>query len=206
MIRYTKKVRSILNFIDEYGFITAKICGYIFYKDTKTSIEQGRHKLTALYKNGDLIISKNQYGKEYLYKRESKSISSHKFLLLNLYAEIFNIVDNVEYFQMEENWQLSKKKSDAHIIFSNNIDGETVLKSYLIEYDKHHNTEFDKYNTIYATGEVQKWYSNRYDEEGLFPNIIQINHNGIAKIDNNNKFSVVGLDYDFNELIQRVIL
>lgn len=206
MIRYTKKVRAILNFIDEYGFITSKICGYVFYKNNKASIEQARHKLTTLYKNGDLIISKNQYGKEYFYQRDKKLITPHKYLLLNLYAEIFHIVDSVDYFKLEENWTISKKKSDAHIIFSNHVNDEKVMRCYLIEYDKHHATEIDKYNTIYSTGEVQGWYLNRFSEEGIFPDIIQINYNGISKLDTNDKFSVIGLDYDFNDLIQKVIL
>lgn len=204
MIRYTKTTRAILEFIDKYGFITSKICRNIFYKNKKAGIDQARRKLNQLVENKDIVASKRKYTKEFIYQRRKKSISDHRYILLNLYSEIYNKVNNVEYFKLEEHWSESKKISDAHIIYNNIVDGEELKRSYLIELDNHSATEKDKYIKIYDSNEVQEWYKNKFGEE-IFPDVIQVNYNGIPHIDAE-EFNVIGLDYEFNNLLQKVIL
>ena len=68
MIRYTQKVRNILNFIDKYGFITSKICANLFYKDNKYKLDMARRTLNKLVNNKDIISNTGCFGKELIYQ------------------------------------------------------------------------------------------------------------------------------------------
>ena len=207
MIRYTQKVRNILNFIEKYGFITTRICSNLFYKDDKCKIDMARRVLNRLVTNKDIVANKNKYGKELIYQFSKNTISDHKYYLLNLYGEINNIVTTVDYFKLEEAWSLSNRRSDAHIIFHNTVNGEPTFKSYLIEFDKYHKTNpREKYNSIYDSEEVQEWYTNQQDIENYFPDVIIINYSGQCESSNNDDFKIIGLDYDFTDLLQKIVL
>jgi hypothetical protein len=207
MIRYTQKVRDILNFIDEYGFITTRITANLFYKDDKYKLDVARRVLNRLVNNKDIVANKNQYGKELIYQFKKSTVSDHKYYLLNLYSEINNIVTNVEYFKLEETWSLTNRRTDAHIIFNNIINGQDSLKSYLIEFDKFHKTNpTEKYNQIYDSNEVQQWYLVNQGINNYFPNVIIINYNGKCNLSNRDDYKIIGLDYDFTDLTQKVIL
>jgi hypothetical protein len=204
LIRYTKKVRAILDFIEENDFITTKICANIFYKDNKASIDQARHKLGLLVKNKDIVRSNKQFGREYIYQRNKKQVPEHKYYIINLYSEIYKNADSIEYFKIEEVWNENRKKSDGHIIYDINLDGVKRRRAYLIEFDKYHATEKDKYIKLFESNEIHDWYKEKYGNE-YFPDIIQINYSGKPKIDCG-EFDVIGLDFEFNDLFKKVIL
>lgn len=205
MIRYTQRTRNILNFVDRYGFITAKICGHLFFKNNKSNIEQARHKLRTLADNKDLIASKKGFGKELIYQRKKEVVSDHKYYLLNLYAQINQIADKVDYFKMEEKWNFTNKKSDAHIIFSYSKDGYSYKKAFLVEFDKYHKTEKDKYDKIFNSNEVQSWYQINYEQQ-IFPDIVIINYSGETDITTDYDYKIIGLNYEFNDLFKKLIL
>jgi hypothetical protein len=205
MIRYTKKIRNILNFIDDYGFITSHICANIFFKDNKCSIDLARRCLRKLANNKDIVANKHQYGKELIYQFKKNIVSDHKYFLLNFYSEIYKQVTEVKYFKLEETW--GGRRSDAHIIFNNIIDGEDSFKSYLIEFDKFHKTNpTEKYNEIYDSGLVQEWYQENQDITDYFPDVIIINHSGKCTKGNRDDFNIIGLDYDFTDILHKVII
>jgi hypothetical protein len=207
MIRYTQKVRNILNFIDKYGFITTRICANLFYKDDKCKIDMARRVLNRLVNNKDIKAHKDKYGKELIYQREKNTISDHSYYLLNLYAEIHSIVTEVIYFSLETTWSLAKRRSDAHIIFHNNINGELKFKSYLIEFDKYHKTNpREKYNSIYDSEEVQEWYKEHYNIDDWFPDVMIINYNGKCESSDKEDFDIIGLDYNFTDLLQKIVM
>lgn len=207
LVRYTKKIRDILGFIDQYGFITTRICSNLFYKDNKYKIDLARRSLTRLVNNGDIISNKDTYGKELIYQFKKGTVSDHRYALLNLYGEINCLVDSIEYFKLEESWRESNKRSDAHIIITNNIDNEVQFKSFLIEYDKFHKTNpNEKYNEIYYSNEVQEWYQNKYDIDNYFPDVVIINYSGKSEKSNNENFNILGLDYNFTNLTKKILL
>lgn len=205
MIRYTQKVRDILNFIDKYGFITTKVCANIFYKYNKSNIDQARRVLTKLVNNHDIVANKSAYGRELIYQFNKNLVPDHKYALINLYSDIYSIVNNVEYFKLEEQWLDGKRRSDAHIIISNTINGEEVFKSYLIEYDKCHKTDLKKYEEIYDSNEVQQWYKDKYGIDNYFPIVIIINYSGKIK-DSSDNFNVISLDYSYTDLTHKILL
>ena len=205
MIRYTQKVRNILNFIDKYGFITSKICANLFYKDNKYKLDMARRTLNKLVNNKDIISNTSCFGKELIYQFNKNIVSEHRYALLNLYSEINCIVNNIEYFKLEEQWLEGKRKSDAHIIISNIINGDEVFKSYLIEYDKYHKTDIKKYEEIYNSNEVQQWYLNRYEINNYFPIVMIVNYSGKVN-QNSDNFNIIALDYDFTDLTHKILL
>lgn len=207
MIRYTKKVRDILHFIDKYGFITTKICGSFFYKDNKFQLDMARRVLNRLVTNKDIKRYKDRYGKELVYQFNKEFVSDHNYYLLNLYAEINNIVTKIDYFSLERTWTLTNRRSDGHIVFHNTINGENIGKGYLVEFDKYHKTNpIEKYNQICDSGEVQEWYKEEYDFNNYFPDVIIINYSGRVVKSDREDFNIIGLDYNFSDLIQKIIL
>lgn len=193
-IRYTKTTRDIINFIKEYGFITTKICSNIFYNGNKNPYHQARVMLNKLYNNGDLKRYECETTKEYIYQITTKYIYDHKKFILDLYSRIYTMCNSIEYFKIEELWEISKRKNDGHIIYKK--DGK--IKTFLIEFDKYHKTSKNKLNQIYESQEVQEWYKNRYGKEH-FPNIIIITPIGVSNVDSDN-YNVIDLDYSFNGL------
>ena len=65
--------------------------------------------------------------------------------------------------------------------------------------------EQDKYDTIYETGEVQQWYKLKYGVAN-FPDIIVINYRGETDAITDYNYSIIGLDYNFEGLVNKVIL
>jgi hypothetical protein len=207
MIRYTQNVRNILNFIEKYGFITTRICSNLFYKDDKCKIDVARKVLNRLVNNKDIVANKNKYGRELIYQFGKNTVSDHSYYLLNLYAEINSIVTKIDYFKLEETWSLAKRRSDAHIIFRNNVNGELKFNAYLIEFDKYHKTNpNEKYNSIYDSNEVQEWYKEHHNMDEFFPDVLIVNYNGQVSKSSNEDFNIIGIDYDFNELLQKIVL
>lgn len=201
MIRYTKTVRGILDFIDEFGFITSPIAGNMFYKGNKFAVQQARNRLRSLVENGDIIAKKQPPISEFIYQFKNTTISDHKYYLLNLYSQINLLVDKIEYFKLEETWSEAHRRSDAHIVYSNTINGEKFLGSLLIEFDKFHKTDLNKYIEIYETGEVQRWYANKFNTDlDYFPNVLVINHNEKVNIEKNDNFDVFAVNYNFEGL------
>jgi hypothetical protein len=207
MIRYTPKVRDIMHFIEQYGFLTTKICGSLFYKDNKFPIDQSRRVLNRLVANKDIVCHKDKYGKELIYQFKKEVVSDHNYYLLNLYAEINSIVTQVDYFKLETTWSRTNRRSDAHLIFHNRINGKDLGKGYLIEFDKYHKTNpKEKYGQIYDSEEIQDWYKENYGFENYFPDVLVVNYSGKCVKSDRNEFNIIGLDYNFTDLVQKVIL
>lgn len=201
----TDKFKGILRFVDEWGFITTKICANIFYKDATYSLNMAQRTLKKLFDRGFLVVNSLREGKEGIYQYKKEVVSDHRYFLLNLYSEIYKYTDDVIYFKTEEYWSVSKKRSDAHIIFCTNENGNMIPHSYLIEFDKFSKTGSNKYDLIYKTNEVQEWYLNNYGME-LFPDVLLINPLAKETIISGHEYKVVAINYDFDELLQKVIL
>lgn len=202
MIRYTKTTRLVLSFIQEFGFATIKIIANTIYKDRKNPKEQARVVLKKLTDNGDLVAYKMDNHGERIYQFKKEKVSDHKYYLINLYSEIFKVVNHIEYFKIEETWTLSNRRTDAHIIFT---VADKYTKSYLIEFDKFHSTDKDKYIQIFETNEVQEWYKEKTGTT-LFPDVIIIDSCGKTKVQTNGEFNVICLDYNFTNLIENIIV
>lgn len=193
-IRFTTKVRDILNHINEYGFITNKQCALIYYKGAKQSYIQAQTKMKLLYDNG--VVKRTEYNlnKEYVYSLDEKQISDHRMYVMNLYAYLYSKF-NVLYFKPEASWSC-KKRNDAHFIIQKD-NGDTI--GILCEVDLYHKTGKEKLDTMYKSGEIQNWYKINYEIEDYYPSILIVNSNGKSNISSKD-YQVVSTDFDFNGL------
>lgn len=193
-IRFTKKVRAILNHITTYGFITNNQCALIYYKGNKQSYIQAQTKMKILYDNG--IVKRTEYklNKEYIYTVEDKVISDHAMYVMNLYAYLYSKF-TVLYFKPEASW-ICKKRNDAHFIIQKD-DGDTM--GILCEVDLFHKTGKEKLDVMYKSGEIQNWYKVEYGIENYYPSILIVNSTGKTNIESD-KYQVVSTDFDFTDL------
>lgn len=201
MIRYTTKTKDILGFIGTYSFATIKIIANIFYKNNKNGKEQARVVLQKLVDNGDIIKWRVDNSSEFIYQFTKAKVSDHKMYLIKLYSELYKLTDEVVYFRLEEQWNESRRRSDAHIIFK---VGE-IIKCYLVEFDKFHCTDKNKYDEIYDSMEVHNWYKNNVNAS-IFPDIIIIDSSESTKVESNRDYKVICLDYNFTDLLTKVVL
>lgn len=192
-IRFTRKVRLILDHISKYGFITNKQCALIMYKGNKQPLLQAQTKMKLLFDNG--IVKREEYRltKELVYMTEAKTISDHKMYIMNLYAYLYNKFD-IKYFKYEQSWNC-KKRNDAHII----IERNDSFIGILCEVDLFHKTGQDKLDKLYESGEVHQWYSDNYKLQNYYPLILIINGNGKTMLRSEN-YDVEAVDFDFTGL------
>lgn len=193
-IRFTKKVRDILEHINNYGFITNKQCALIYFKGAKQPYIQAQTKMKTLYDNGIVKRTECKLNREYMYSIDKEEISDHRMYLMNLYAYLYSKFDII-YFKVEESWQC-KTRNDAHIIIKKD-NGDMV--GILCEIDLYHRTGQEKLDKMYESVEVQQWYKVNYEAEGYYPSILIVNSSGKTTI-KSDQYEVVAVDFDFNGL------
>lgn len=192
--RYTKATREIIQFVQEYGFITISICSILFYKDNKQRYNQARVKLNKLVEEKELRVYQDVTG-ENIYQIKLKPIGDHRKYMIRLYAYLKEYVE-VEYFKLEEVWTECNRRSDAHII----IKTEDKRIGLLCEFEKFHLTNASKYNELYESREVNKWYIDRYNKD-YFPTVLLITPTGTTNcIDKENRWQTLSIDYKFTNL------
>ena len=192
-MRFTKNTRQILNFIDEYRFITAKQCANIFYKGRKLPLIQAQKKLKLMYDNGIIKRNQDKYTKEYIYSFDGNVPNNHKLYLIDLYSYLYNRYE-VVYFNTEEIWNISKRRNDGHII----IEKDGSLIGILIEIDINHITNKAKTDSIYNSGEVQYWYEQNFGVP-YFPSFMIVNASGKSRI-HSEYYEVIATDFTLESL------
>lgn len=195
-VRFTKTTRLILNHIQTFGFITNKQCALIYYKNNKQSLVQAQVKNRQLFESGYIKRYENPTTRELIYCSDtSKEISEHKIITMNLYAYIMNKYE-VIHFKLEPSWGVSKRRSDAHIIFKKE-NNETI--GLLLEVDLFHQTTKFKLDELYKSGEVQQFYEDEYKVSNYYPSTLIINALGKGNI-KNTEYDIVYTDFNFNGL------
>ncbi|WP_297993878.1 hypothetical protein [uncultured Clostridium sp.] len=197
-MRFTKTTKEILNFINKFGFITATICSRTILKGQKLAYISSCRKLRNMYE--DKILKRYTFleSKEYIYQVEKKQIGIHQKILIDLYSKIFELVDEVLFFNPKEtSWRTAKRKSDGHIIYRINKD----IYSLLIEIDYTHATSQKKLMDIYQSGEVHEWYKNNYNTDNYFPSFLIVSLLGDTKYENV-PFTYNTLDFEFTNIEQ----
>lgn len=200
----------ILEFIDQYGFITIKQTQKIFYKQHKRGYECARLRLKRLLDLNYVKESQYKITKEYVYqlKGDTRNIGESRMVALNVYAGIFFLADEVNYFKVEEEWNNgNKKRSDAHIIFTmNKGKANEYMKSYCIEVENYYKLSPDKYDDLYESGVIHEWYKENFGAE-WFPDVLIVS-NGLRTIKPHKyeEYKIINLDYSMEGILQKVIL
>lgn len=194
-MRFTKNTRQILDFIDEYRFITAKQCANIFYKGRKLPLIQAQKKLKMMCDNCVIKRKQDKFTKEYVYSFDGNVPNNHKLYLIDLYSYLYNRYE-VVYFNTEEIWNISKRRNDGHIIIEK--DGDLI--GILIEIDINHITNKAKTDSIYNSGEVQYWYEQNFGVP-YFPSFIIVNASGKSRI-HSEYYEVIATDFTLESLCE----
>lgn len=193
-IRYTKLTKGILSYIDEYGFITIQQCARVFFKGNKQPMIQAQKKLKIMFENEMIKRTIFNFTGEYIYTIQNKSPSFHRMCLMNLYSYIYS-KNEIIYFKIEEKWNVSKKRNDAHIIFKNS---NGIMIGILIEVDVNHTTSKSKLDALFNSMEIQEWYYEKYKEE-YYPTVIIVNSSGKTSL-KSDQYDVLCFDFKLTEI------
>lgn len=187
----TKSTRDVLNFINDYGFITADICADIVYKNKSQAYNQASRKLKSMWDNKLIKRYRAYDSKKYIYvKSLEKKVSLHDQIIMKFYSKVYSLVDSIDYFKKEERWLNGVYRTDAHIIYTK----DNRIRCYLVEVDVTHSTSQRKYDDIFQSNCVQKWYKDKYETE-VFPRLLIISINGATKI-KSSQYKVYSTNYD----------
>lgn len=193
-MRFTKKTREILNFINEYGFITNNICSRTIFKGGKQAYTQSQKKLKIMCENKAITKYIHPVTKEFIYQVEKKEIDDHRRMIIDLYSRIYEFADEIIYFKIEETWAMANRRNDAHIIFSK----DDSIIGLLVELDKSHKTSKKKLDDIYNSGEVQQWYLDKFNVD-YFPSFLIISLLGNTRHISND-YECLATNYEFEGL------
>ena len=180
------KYDEILGFVDMYGAISIDIAKNLFY-NTKYGYDSSKRALSKLSKAKYLKTTTDFLTNKKIYYK-TKSISSHKLMLLNLYSQFISLGAEVIRFEREK--PMNTIRADGIIIYK--ING--VAKILLLEIDINNRTKVDKFQVLYNDGMLQRKF-------GTFPKVLVINRDG-KPYKSNKKISYqnIYIDYKFTDL------
>ena len=178
---------KILDFVNQYGGITIDIAKNLFY-NSKYGYDSSRRALSKLQQEGylkasiDFVTAKKVYYK-------TKTISSHKLMLLSLYSFLTFTGSNILEFKRE--LPTGSVRSDGLIIY----EYKKLTKILFIEIDINNKTKVDKYQKLYEEGILQRQF-------GTFPRVLIVNKDGKSYNSKGKKIGYKNIytDYSFKGL------
>lgn len=183
----TNNYRNILEFVEVYGGISIEIAKDLYY-NTSYGYDSSRRALSSLVDKGYLKTTRDFVSDKKVYYCK-KSISSHKLILLRLYAKIIALGGEVLEFKRE--YKALNSISDGLIIYRY----KGIAKIILVEVDINNKTKENKYIELYESN----YYQNIF---GTFPRVIIIDNASEKRREKckGGKVKFLYLDYDFKEL------
>lgn len=189
----TNNYKSILDFVESYGAISIDIAKDLYY-NTKFGYDSSRRALSKLVANGYLRTSKDFVSDKYIYY-DKKAISSHKLILLRLYAKVVALGGEILEFKRE--YKAINCRSDGLMIYRY----AGAIKIILIEVDINNKTKEDKYIKLYQS----KYYQNLFN---TFPRVFIIDNAAerrerfglIKNREHKEKIKFIYLNYNFDNL------
>jgi hypothetical protein len=157
---------------EPYKYATKQIIEKVFLKNqsyayniaTKRLLEMRKADYIKVYR--DERTNKNIY---YLNEKDIKPPSEHRMIILSVLAEMKYMGFQVEHFEVEKHWIHEKGKlvySDGFVIFT--MDNRRY--HYFIEVHRSNNiNNLEKYDALYDTGVVQKWYEESGYNKDFYP-------------------------------------
>jgi hypothetical protein len=158
----------IRKWFEPYKYATKQIIEKVFLKNqsysyniaTKRLLEMRKADYIKVYK--DRVTNKNIY---YINEKDIKPPSEHKLKILETLAEMKYMGFNIEHFEAEKHWN-KLVYSDGFVIFT--MDNRRY--HYFIEVHRSNNVNnLEKYDGLYDTGVVQKWYEDSGYNKDFYP-------------------------------------
>lgn len=158
----TSRDLKMLEFIEEYEGLTINQASKIFFKG-KYSKDMARKRLKILADNKILKYSTVWSCKERIYYKATNTMTAHKKILIDFYAEMISHGAEVLEFKKEVKYMEGTLRSDGFMY----IKYKNRKFIMFIEVDFTHSTDISKYELLCHTNELQ-------DEWGVFPKLIII--------------------------------
>jgi len=192
MIKLRQRDNDIINFINNYGFLSIQQCANIFYTDNKMKYDEARKRLKKLYDNKllhRLFIDNNKI----VYTSNHKFVNWHRYLLIQFYSLLCQY-GKINTFITEYQFTDMGIRPDGffELIFNNQ------LISMFVEIDYSHNTELDRYEKLYKDGRIQEYYKDRYGKV-IFPEVVVVKKNIPKNLLYSNNYKIIYLDFTFND-------
>jgi hypothetical protein len=155
-----------------YKYANLDIIQKVFLKDRQYSYNIARKRLLELKKEGYIKIDRDSVTNKNIYSINEKDIkppSEHRLIILSVLAEMKYFGFDIEHAEVEKHWIHDKGKlvySDGFVIFT--MDNRRY--HYFIEVHRSNNiNNLEKYDMLYDTGVVQKWYEDNGYNKGFYP-------------------------------------
>jgi hypothetical protein len=167
-----RDVRIVREWFEPYKYADLNIIQKVFLKEWQYSYNIARKRLLELIKAGYIKVDRNPITNKNLYTLNEKDIkppSEHKMIILSVLAEMKYMGFQIEHFEVEKHWVHDKGKmvySDGFVIFTM----EDRRYHYFIEVHRSNNiNNLEKYDLLYDSGIVQKWYEDSGYNKDFYP-------------------------------------
>lgn len=197
----TDRDQAILRYIEEFKSITIEQCRRIFCNEQKRGDVIARRRLNRLLSYKKIKMDRDKVTNQNVYYMDSK-LSFHDLLVMDYYSELKSLGANILYFKIKKEWMDKTIISDAFCCF--NIDNKIFFD--IIEVNKTHFPDLDKYKKLYSTSEPQEFCNKVYQSLGgndidIIPRFILID-NVQHKEDPfiNQDVEVIQLDFNLSQI------
>lgn len=165
----TDRDNEIVKHFEKYKYATIAQIEKIFMRDTTYSYWIAARRLKKIAEAGFIKIYHDEFTNEniYIYKgdKDLKPPTLSRLILLDVFAEMMYSGFNVEFYKIEKFWMGDKIRSDALAVF-------TIKKKryhFFIEVQlSNHAHDLGKYDVLFESGEVQKFFAKDHYPRILF--------------------------------------
>lgn len=187
----TEKDIKIIEFINEYGSITIDQAYKLFFSNATYGKDIARKRLKKLNEIGMLhkTVLKQGLTNELIYYKD-RPVSTHKLMLLNLFANLKYYGATINEFRLE--YKVGNIRPDAFISF----DYKDYTVYAFIEVVLTHQVNYKNYEELKQSGELQS-------KLGTFPLLVIIANNPVKYEGKNLK--VKYLDYRLKNIVQELL-
>jgi hypothetical protein len=162
----------VRDWFELYKYSDIRMIEKVFLKGKQYSYNIARKRLLEMLKAGYIKVERNSVTNKNLYTLNEKDIkppSEHKMIILSVLAEMKYMGFQIEHFEVEKHWVHDKGKmvySDGFVIFT--MDNRRY--HYFIEVHRSNNiNNLEKYDSLYDSGIVQKWYEENGYNKDFYP-------------------------------------
>lgn len=184
--------KNVLKFIEDNGSITIYQTYYMFFNESRYGYDLARKRLKKLREMGFLKCYPNKVTNELVYFSDKKPLNTHDVYIFNFYATLKYYNCDIIQFKKEKQWLDGKIRSDGFFIFKFN----NIARAVICEIDLSHNTNPQKYEDLFATGELQKKYNG-------FPLIAIVGESNNTYKSTN--FDIIRLNYKLDNFAEKVL-
>lgn len=166
----TDRDRSIILHLEKYKYATIEQLESIFFKEQRNSYNLVRRRMAEIRNAGYIKSIRDTETNRVVYiynDGKVKEPDRHRLLVLDVLANLHKEY-SVQIFEVEKSWKNGDIRSDAFTIFT--LENVKNRYYYFIEVHLSNNDcNLEKYDTLFDTGEVQKYLGR-----DVYPRILLI--------------------------------